>query len=246
MFAIAGTAFLVAGVAYATIPDSQGVIHGCYTKSGGSLRVIDDSVTNCKSGETSLDWNVAGPTGATGPAGSAGPAGPTGPAGPQGATGPAGPQGATGPAGPPGTSGVSTLTKLAWDGTHVQSSGTSANFVLAKTIGTFTKGAAGSTIKLTWTGTPVVASAFYCSWELRIDGADDSGATNTSFNIVSGAFTLASQNATTPGSASAIGVWSGLATGTHTVTIWVRQLGAGSCVLNNGNFPNDILAEEMP
>ncbi len=88
-------ALAVAGVAYATIPDGNGVIHGCYAKSGGSLRVIDASVTNCKSTETSLDWNVQGP---------AGPQGPQGPQGLQGDPGPTGPQGPAGPAGPSGTS----------------------------------------------------------------------------------------------------------------------------------------------
>ena len=52
---------------YATIPDSGGTIHGCYAKSGGSLRVIDAGVTNCKSTETSLDWNVQGQQGPQGP-----------------------------------------------------------------------------------------------------------------------------------------------------------------------------------
>jgi hypothetical protein len=50
-------------VALATIPGSDGVIHGCYTKSGGTLRVIDASVTACKSTETGLNWNVTGATG---------------------------------------------------------------------------------------------------------------------------------------------------------------------------------------
>jgi hypothetical protein len=59
------------GVATGAIPDSGGVIHGCYTKSGGTLRVIDSTVTNCKSTETSLTWNQVGPAGATGAAGTA-------------------------------------------------------------------------------------------------------------------------------------------------------------------------------
>jgi len=74
----------VAGVAYAQIPDSAGVIHSCYLKSGGALRVIDSSVTKCKSTETSLNWNqkgATGPKGATGASGASGPTGPTGPAG---------------------------------------------------------------------------------------------------------------------------------------------------------------------
>jgi hypothetical protein len=76
----------IGGVAYATIPNS-GVIHGCYTRSGGSLRVIDASVTTCKSTETALDWNVQGAIGPQGPQGVQGPAGPTGAQGPAGVSG---------------------------------------------------------------------------------------------------------------------------------------------------------------
>ena len=60
----AGALALVAGgVAYATIP-SNNVIDACYTRSGGTLRVIDATVTNCKASETSLAWNVQGVQGA--------------------------------------------------------------------------------------------------------------------------------------------------------------------------------------
>jgi collagen triple helix repeat protein len=107
-FAI-GALAVACGIAYATIP-SGGVIHSCYAKSGGALRVIDSGVTDCKSGETSLDWNAegrAGPAGPAGPAGDTGAAGPQGLQGPQGATGLAGPQGQTGPAGPQGPTGPS-------------------------------------------------------------------------------------------------------------------------------------------
>jgi hypothetical protein len=95
----------VGGIAYATIPDSGAVIHGCYTKSTGTIRVIDSSVTNCKSGETSLNWNQTGPAGPLGPAGPAGQPGPAGLAGAPGSTGPAGPIGQPGPAGPAGAPG---------------------------------------------------------------------------------------------------------------------------------------------
>jgi hypothetical protein len=78
------------GIAYAQIPDSSDIIHACYAKSGGALRVIDNTVTSCKSTETSLGWNQAGPTGPAGPAGLQGPAGPQGPQGPAGPTGPQG------------------------------------------------------------------------------------------------------------------------------------------------------------
>jgi hypothetical protein len=89
----------VSGIAYATIPDDNGVIHGCYAKSGGALRVIDAGVTNCSKSETSLNWNVKGATGPVGPQGAQGPQGPQGPPGPAGPQGPQGLQGAQGPSG---------------------------------------------------------------------------------------------------------------------------------------------------
>jgi len=73
-----------AGTAYATIPGGDGTIHGCYAKSGGTLRVIDASVTNCKSGETALDWSQKGVPGPQGPQGEKGESGEPGPAGPAG------------------------------------------------------------------------------------------------------------------------------------------------------------------
>jgi hypothetical protein len=100
----------IGGVAYASIPGSNGVIKACYNKPGllglgqGELRVID-SGASCKSTETELSWNQSGPKGDIGPAGPVGPAGPkgdTGPTGAQGEPGPQGPQGPQGPAGPAG------------------------------------------------------------------------------------------------------------------------------------------------
>ena len=97
----AGLAVLVAGggVALATIPDSGGVISGCYAKRDGGLRVIDAPSALCKSSETALTWNK------TGPQGSKGDSGPQGPKGDQGAQGPQGLKGNTGPAGPAGPQG---------------------------------------------------------------------------------------------------------------------------------------------
>ncbi len=107
---------LAAGIAYATIPDSGGVIHTCFksidaTKLGGAaLSVVDsESGATCKAGDTALTFNQQGPPGPQGPQG---PQGDTGPQGPQGDTGPQGPQGDTGPQGeqgppgPPGPSGA--------------------------------------------------------------------------------------------------------------------------------------------
>ena len=81
-------AAVAAGATYAAIPDSAGVIHGCYTNKGGLLRVIDPSTgVKCTSLETALSWNQQGPKGATGATGPVGPQGPQGQAGPAGTLG---------------------------------------------------------------------------------------------------------------------------------------------------------------
>jgi hypothetical protein len=78
-------ALLAAGGAYATIPDSNGVIHGCSANKDGSLRVIDPGAgQSCATKESPLDWDAKGPAGPQGPAGPTGPTGPTGPQGPAG------------------------------------------------------------------------------------------------------------------------------------------------------------------
>lgn len=107
MVIIAGATALVlaagGGAAYAasaSIPDSSGVIHGCFKPtSNGSvspLGVIDTTLPGgmCPKGQRALSWNQ------TGPQGPAGPVGPTGATGLTGPEGPLGPTGATGPAGP--------------------------------------------------------------------------------------------------------------------------------------------------
>lgn len=61
-------------VAYASIPSSDGVIHGCYRTTNGDLRVIDSEAT-CDTDETALNWNaehnlldgIEGVGGSTGP-----------------------------------------------------------------------------------------------------------------------------------------------------------------------------------
>jgi hypothetical protein len=100
---IAGSTGLVltaaTGIALASIPDSGGVIHGCYKPQNdghnSALGIIDTALSNghCPSGNTELTWNQ------------------TGPQGPQGATGAAGAQGPAGPAGPPGVSGYQVITQ---------------------------------------------------------------------------------------------------------------------------------------
>ena len=98
---IVGLAVCLVGgsIAFATIPGGDGVIHGCYAKSGGGLRVIDASVTNCGKNETALDWNVQGPKGDKGDQGVKGDKGDQGIQGIQGVQGNQGIQGNQGPSG---------------------------------------------------------------------------------------------------------------------------------------------------
>ena len=78
--AIVGIALVVGGIAYAAIPDGSGVIHGCYQKNQGTLRVIDTGTTQtCSSSEAPLTWSQTGPQGQQGIQGPKGDTGPNGP-----------------------------------------------------------------------------------------------------------------------------------------------------------------------
>jgi hypothetical protein len=68
----------VASVAYAAIPQN-GVITGCFARSGGALRLIDPTTGNCKSGEQKIEWNQQGPMGPQGTQGAPGQPGTVGP-----------------------------------------------------------------------------------------------------------------------------------------------------------------------
>jgi hypothetical protein len=60
----------------ASIPDSSGIIHGCYQSTLGTLRVIDSNAgATCRAAETVLNWNQTGPQGPQGPQGPTGPSG---------------------------------------------------------------------------------------------------------------------------------------------------------------------------
>ncbi len=71
----------------ATIPDAGGVIHGCYQKNVGNLRVIDTSTDTCRPSEVAINWNQTGVQGPQGPQGVPGVQGAQGPQGAQGQSG---------------------------------------------------------------------------------------------------------------------------------------------------------------
>lgn len=88
LLGLAAAVAIAAGTAYATIPDSVGVIHGCYAKNDGSLSLVDPSAGDkCTKKQAAISWNQTGPPGAPGTQGTQGVAGPAGPVGPQGTAG---------------------------------------------------------------------------------------------------------------------------------------------------------------
>jgi hypothetical protein len=68
------------GFAVAAIPDSSGVVHGCYKKKKGTLRLVTGS--KCKKSERSISWNQKGQAGANGATGAKGDKGDKGDTGP--------------------------------------------------------------------------------------------------------------------------------------------------------------------
>ena len=100
LVALGGGAALAAG-AIGGVPDASGVIHACYTTSGGLKPVVlvdSSKVTNCPRGWSALTFNQTGPQGLQGLQGLQGV---------QGAVGATGQQGANGANGATGASGIS-------------------------------------------------------------------------------------------------------------------------------------------
>jgi hypothetical protein len=67
---------LAGGIAYAGIQESDGIIHGCYQKEHGQLRVVG-AVDDCTGGELAISWNHGGPPGPAGAPGQPGTSGTT-------------------------------------------------------------------------------------------------------------------------------------------------------------------------
>src|SRR5436190_2941333 len=71
-------ALAAAGIAYATIPDANGVYTACKLNATGTIRLIDPSIGGtsplgrCTSLETQITWNQRGPEGPKGNTGAAG------------------------------------------------------------------------------------------------------------------------------------------------------------------------------
>jgi len=116
VLAIAGgliLAFTFTGIATASIPSADGVIHGCRGNINGNVRIIDVEVgQHCNGLETPIQWNqqgIQGPQGEQGPQGIQGITGSTGSKGDKGDLGMVGSKGEIGSPGPTGPKGDSGL-----------------------------------------------------------------------------------------------------------------------------------------
>jgi hypothetical protein len=103
---------LTTGGAYATgvlgsPVDADGVIHGCYQKYNGTLRLVAADDPACRTSEQQIAWSRTGPQGEKGDTGEKGEKGDTGEKGEKGDAGPQGIQGDRGTAGADGAAGVS-------------------------------------------------------------------------------------------------------------------------------------------
>ena len=144
-------------------------------------------------------------------------------------------------------------TRLQYDGTDVFVPST-FNYELVRTVGTFTKVAAGTNIfappstngtniELTWIAhvRKVSTGQSSCSFQLRIDGIKDTGSILAALELTEGGTAIV-LGEDSPVAVTAL--FRGLAAGDHTVQIWVRGAFATSCMLNPGNFGQTVLVKE--
>jgi hypothetical protein len=108
--------FAVTGVAVAAIPGPNGVVHGCYKRNKGTLRLVNPRA-RCDRSEKAIAWNR------------------TGPAGPRGPQGIQGTQGTQGIQGNPGVPATKLFAYVHEDGTFVRGTpgASSAKIVLSGT-----------------------------------------------------------------------------------------------------------------
>ncbi len=190
-----------------------------------------------------------GATGATGPAGADGADGATGPAGgADGATGPQGPQGlagADGATGPAGADAAVEITVL--DGPECKNvdSFTTTYTKIPDTEKSFTQVYSDSMIEVTFNGrigvTGSVGTGQGAYFELRVDdAATTNGRARASFRI--------SEIGIDGVPVSMTGIFTGLGSGSHTVSFWVRSTGGTGtdAILNPGCWAADhIIIKEF-
>jgi len=109
-----------------------------------------------------------------------------------------------------------------------------------RVVGNFTKESASTAITTAWNAhvqTAGTVGVSFCHYQVRIDGNPPAGVGFA--GLGSGVVNYGDHQA-----ASTTDFWTGLAAGTHEVTIWVRGL-ATACGLNFGNFEHSVVVTEQ-
>jgi hypothetical protein len=167
------------------------------------------------------------------------------PAGPRGLKGDPGAPGTPGAPGAPGANALVKLTTLAPN--FAGSTTNTSTYQRVATIGTFTKLQAASTIRLVWNGEIEFSGTgtTYCKLELRIDDKDATGASGASTPLNAPGQALI-HAPTTADTASVTVHFSGLAVGTHEVSLWIRNVNGSSCGTGGSNSPaQNVYVEEL-
>ena len=136
---------------------------------------------------------------------------------------------------------VPVITRLQYTGTSSVDFVDEGVYEQIETIGTFTKVYADTDVLLQWRADGTVSGA-WCEFQLRVDGAKDTGSTSTSFEATSGGSAVL-RATFMPISVPAL--FPGLSAGDHEVTVWVRGAAVG-CGLNANDFGQDLLVTESP
>ena len=168
-----------------------------------------------------------------------------------GATGAAGPVGATGPVGPTGSSGTIAVTTFANGSSPSLIAPGDFSFHDLGSIATITKQSAATGLFID-ISSPILVSrpsgVTYCSFQIRIDGADATGSTSTTFSSVpSGMYTSVNASAVQTISGMFIrGYFPNISAGAHTLSLFVRSSTTdGTCGLNAGGFRTQAVVTEV-
>jgi len=211
----------------------------CASKSNGTLAVR----SKCRTSENRVlrRASLRGPRGLRGATGRPGPTGATGTAG------------STGTTGPSGTIKVTTLridTSVGWltSGSVLRIH----NFPDA-----IVKTSATSILKVTFSGharlqAPANGAAFFCFLQVRMNDVDSNGGASGVFDqTATGSLAYGSDagmaaSAFLPTAFSTVGIFTGLAAGTHSPSVYGgSQSGIGVCRLNPGPFSAFLVVEEI-
>jgi len=101
-------------------------------------------------------------------------------------------------------------------------------------IGTFTKSSATTGIEVVWNSHVTGSGGGYCSFHIRVDGVE-----SVPNNLGP---TITSNGDYYP--ISTTDIFTGLAAGTHTITVWDRGLSSTLCWDNPGNYPHTVIVTE--